>query len=209
MSAAHHAHRLDRLRLFLRTDPAGLATADAFALAAGLDKYFGDRVSLDEAMGVHLDHGEGHPGRTIALAARDAELRSGAAKLGPINYANSLGLAAKFERYYSGPWQLERSLAHCPASRSSRIEGNFWRALKAWPRTVKGRRMHEIVAAQRELKEASDCGDGNSYSNSEGSSVSVPLLSSEARVPEGDGSVTLSRPSPRHARLQSRQRRVI
>jgi hypothetical protein len=162
LSAAHQAQLLLRMRDCHRRGES-IPAADLAEFFAKLDRYFSQRCSLDEAFGVRLDVGESHPGGTLLMAVRDAELGTAAVKFGIICFANSKQLSAMMESYELGPWQRERTLETCPAHRCGRIEGHFWRALKAWPRVVKARQMHLIVAAQRLVKSASDCTESGPY----------------------------------------------
>lgn len=148
MSAAYHAQLLFRMRDCHRRGE-NISFSDLEEFAAKVDRYGSQRCSLDEAMGVQRDVGENHPGVTLAIEARDAELRAAATMLGQTCWANSKKLAAMMEQYASGPWQRERILETCPANRCGRIEEHFWRALRAWPRVVKERQMHLIAVPQR------------------------------------------------------------
>jgi hypothetical protein len=156
MSAAHCAQLLDRLRAFLRTMPAGIVADDAEAIAAGIDRYFAQQCSLDEAMGVHLDQGENHPGTIFGEAARNAQLVAAVALLGGPTRKNSEETSKRLADYEAGPWRRERTLATCPPHRVGRIDGHFWAALKAWPRVIGGKQIQNIVAAQLEVKSAFD-----------------------------------------------------
>lgn len=151
MSAAHFAQRLDRLRIFLRTNPAGLAIEDVQAIASCLDRYFSQRCSLDAAMGVHLDQGENHPGETSATATRNAHLCAAARQLGELGRKNSELLAEKFAVYERRGWKRDRTAKVCP-SYLSQIEAHFWEALKAWPRLIGGKQMYQIVEESLEVK---------------------------------------------------------
>jgi hypothetical protein len=168
VSAVHHARRLDRLRAFLRTLPAGIAPDDATAIADGIDRYIAQRCSLEEAMGVRLDVGEKHPGANLARADRDAHLRAAAALLGGVSRANSGKLADLLKSYEACAWLRERGRETCPPHRVGRIEGHFWAALRAWPASLDHKRIHQIVAASKELKSAIEFPMGNARSDSQG-----------------------------------------
>jgi hypothetical protein len=156
MSAAHLAKRLDRLRDFLRTKPLGFGADDAEAIAAGLDRYFAQRCSLDDAMGVHLDQGETHPGEHAAIAKSNAALRAAAACLGAVDRRNSKKLADMLAVYGRRAWRRDRGCHECPAQYVGRIEQHFWTALKARPKFLCDRQVHTIVTKNPEVKEASD-----------------------------------------------------
>ncbi len=143
MSADHFAQRLQRLGTFLRERPTGFPIDDADAIAAGIERFFNRRCTLDEALGLHLDRGEHHPGADEALAKRARALRSAAEKLGPSCTARRL--AELYGRYASTAWLRERTLDVCPPQRVGTIEGDFWLAMKAWPRVVGERRMRNLL----------------------------------------------------------------
>ncbi len=165
VSADHSAKLLHRLGEFVRTRPAGLAAEDADAVGDGIDRYFRDKCTLDEAMGVRLDPGENHPGTSLAIAKRDAALRAAAMHLGGTSTENAKKLADMFARYEAGPWQRERTLDLCP--RPGRIEGHFWAALKAYTRAIGQRQIQKILATQQEVKSAFDFRTADGRSNPE------------------------------------------
>jgi hypothetical protein len=157
VSAAYSAEYLDRLRAFLRTGPPGFDPHDAAVILTGLDRYFTRRCSLDEAMGVHLDQGEHHPGEHAAIAKSNAALRAAAAFLGEVDdRRNSKKLADMLAVYGRRAWRRDRGCHKCPAQYVGRIEQHFWTALKARPKFLCDRQVHTIVTKNPEVKEASD-----------------------------------------------------
>jgi hypothetical protein len=143
---------LDRLRTFLRTGE-GLNAGDAEILAAGIDRYFAERCSLDEAMGVSPGPGRwGHPGDWLRFEKRNAAIRRAAALHGALTPANSKTLAEKWGHYHASGWRHDRILASCPPHRVDRIEGHFWDALKVHDRVLGWKQIQEIVGASVEVK---------------------------------------------------------
>jgi len=133
----------------------GLTAGGAELIIARIDRYFVDRCSSDEALGLRLGRGETHPGDSLLFEKRDAALRLAVAMHGggPTN-ENLKTVASKLERYHTSAWPRERFENSCPKHRRGRIEEYFWHALRARDRLIGWEQIRNIVAASAEGKSA-------------------------------------------------------
>jgi hypothetical protein len=114
-------------------DLEGVDPADAERVRVGVELLKGG-ASFESAFG--------------ATGGRDELLRQAWWEFFPAMsaHATAEAIATAWARYAETGWRHERLSEVCPAHRAGRIEGLFWRLMKAQDRTLSSRQIRRILA---------------------------------------------------------------